>query len=207
MDPEQLIGSLLFGGLSRRGRRNQRHSFSLGRTILSPQGLTILGGLAVAGYEYFKQKQVGSAGAAGGAAGVPGSGTPPPAATTAPGTDRAALAHLLIDAMVGAAKADGVMDPTEREALVARTAEFGAGETEQAYLRDQLEKPSDLESIVSRAVAARAQTDVYSASLLAVTVDTPAERAYLSLLAARLGLDEAAVADCVRRVETALQGS
>jgi uncharacterized membrane protein YebE (DUF533 family) len=45
--------------------------------------------------------------------------------------------------------------------------------------------------------------EIYVASLLAIEVDTPAERAYLSLLAARLGLDEPLVAELHEQVEAA----
>ena len=41
-------------------------------------------------------------------------------------------------------------------------------------------------------------TQLYAASLLAMNPDTPAERAYLDLLAARLGLDKALTAEIER---------
>ena len=47
-------------------------------------------------------------------------------------------------------------------------------------------------------------TEVYAASLLAIDPDHPAEKAYLQMLAARLGLAEDLVQEIHRTAEAAL---
>jgi uncharacterized membrane protein YebE (DUF533 family) len=72
---DRLLSDLIGGGLSvgglggRRYRYRQGHGMgdAFGRTILSPRGLTILGGLAIAAYEHFKgTKSTGATGQPGG---------------------------------------------------------------------------------------------------------------------------------------------
>lgn len=58
-----------------------------------------------------------------------------------------------------------------------------------AFLEAELASPVDIERIVREARTPEVAAEVYAASLLAITPDAPAERAYLDLLAARLGLD------------------
>jgi uncharacterized membrane protein YebE (DUF533 family) len=137
-----------------------------------------------------------SGGVPGGAtAGAPGSATTG-GALTGPGA-----AMLLIEAMVGAAKADGTIDAAERARILDRLAEQGALEAEGAWILALMEKPFDLEGLVARVADDPVLAgQVYAASLVAINMDTAAEQAYLTMLATRLGLSEAVTTDIARRV-------
>ena len=54
-------------------------------------------------------------------------------------------------------------------------------------------RPLDLKALLHEVSSPQMAAEVYAASLLAIEVDTPAERGYLSQLAQGLGLDEGAV--------------
>jgi len=97
-------------------------------------------------------------------------------------------AKLMIRAMIEAAKADGSIDPDERARLSEHLTDLDADQ--QAYVRDLMAAPRDLSGLVA-ATDATLRTQVYSASLMAIRLDSPAERAYLADLAAALDLDTA----------------
>ncbi len=100
-------------------------------------------------------------------------------------------AKLMIRAMIQAAKADGAIDEAERAKILEHLAE--ASEEEMAFVQAELDAPLDVASLAAAATdATRAQ--IYSAALMAISVDTDQEKTYLKSLATALGLDEAAVA-------------
>jgi hypothetical protein len=264
---DRLLSDLIGGGLSAGGLGGKRYRYrsgyglgdAIGRTVMSPQGLTILGGLAIAAYEHFKgTSDAGLAGQPGGPVATgqgtppasPGAwrpGVPPPPGTSdssrseatpppfvppvapgsappgspagagaeAPGGDRAgsaegpadpadeARARLLIIAMVNAAKADGTIDPDERARILGRLAEHGSGEAERAHLEEEMARPLDIDRLVSQVRDPVLAAQVYAASLLAIDPDTPAEKAYLAMLAARLNLDPGVVRELESRLDAA----
>lgn len=57
----------------------------------------------------------------------------------------------------------------------------------------QLDRPVDIDSLVSAAQTPELGAEIYTASLLAIEVDSPAQRACLAMLAARLDLPESLV--------------
>lgn len=71
---------------------------------------------------------------------------------------------------------------------------MGADAEQQRFVMTQMQQPLDTESLVA-ATRGRPElgAQIYSASLLAIEVDTPAERAYLGRLASGLGLDSQVV--------------
>ena len=127
---------------------------------------------------------------------------PPPATTAAPpptgaapqGGGAAAAALVLVRAMIAAAKADGVIDADERGRILGRLEEDSASDEERAFVVAEMDRPLDLDGLLAAVDGPSMAAQVYAASLLAIEVDTPAERMYLQLLAARLGLDAATVA-------------
>jgi uncharacterized membrane protein YebE (DUF533 family) len=106
---------------------------------------------------------------------------------------------LVLRAMINAAKADGTIDPREISSLVGRIRESGAGSDALEFLQQEMAKPMETEALVE---AARGQpelaAELYAASLLAIEVDTPAEKEYLAELASDLGL-EPVVTDSLQR--------
>jgi uncharacterized membrane protein YebE (DUF533 family) len=107
---------------------------------------------------------------------------------------------LLIRAMINAAKADGAVDGGEMSRIMGKLSEDGADDEARDFVMSELQKPLDLESLVRNVKSPELAVQVYGASLLAIEVDTEAERDYLEKLAERLGLD----GETVERVHSSL---
>lgn len=97
-------------------------------------------------------------------------------------------AKLMIRAMIQAAKADGEIDAEERAKILDHLGD--ASEEEIAFVQAELDAPIDIAGLAA-ATGEAAKAQVYSAALMAISVDTDAERQYLAGLAAALGLDAA----------------
>ena len=97
--------------------------------------------------------------------------------------------ELVLRAMINATKADGRIDAREIDRMVAKVRESGANDQGQHYMMTQMEKPMETDELVA-AVRGKPElaAELYAASLLAIEVDTAAEREYLDRLAANLGL-------------------
>jgi uncharacterized membrane protein YebE (DUF533 family) len=104
-------------------------------------------------------------------------------------------AGLIIKAMINAAKADGQIDQSEVQRILSKLEEAGIDQQVRSFVISEMNKPMDTEAIVA---AARGNyqlaAELYAASLLAIEVDTPSERAYLQNFARDLGLEPQAVA-------------
>jgi uncharacterized membrane protein YebE (DUF533 family) len=98
-------------------------------------------------------------------------------------------AMLMIRAMIAAAKADGEIDPQERQRIMGRLEQAGADPEAQAFLRDEMAGPVDVQAIVSAVDSPHTAIEAYAASLFAIDVDTEAEAAYMRQLAQGLGLN------------------
>jgi len=66
---------------------------------------------------------------------------------------------------------------------------------EKAWVFDELSTPLDINAVVARADTPEHAAEIYAASLVAITADTPAEQAYLEALASKLKLDPALVTE------------
>ncbi len=66
---------------------------------------------------------------------------------------------------------------------------------EKAWVFDELSSPLDINAVVARADTPEHATEIYAASLVAITADTASERAYLDALASKLKLDPALVSE------------
>ena len=115
--------------------------------------------------------------------------------------DQRELEHhteLVLKAMINAAKADGQIDEEEIERIVGKLQELEADAEDQRYVLTQMQKPLETEKLIS---AVKGQPElaaqIYAASLMAIEVDTPAERAYLGKLASGLNLTP----EVTRRIE------
>jgi uncharacterized membrane protein YebE (DUF533 family) len=98
-------------------------------------------------------------------------------------------ARAVLIAMITAAKADGHIDPDEQGRIFGEMDRHALDADDKAFLMDALRAPVDVEAVARLAQGPEQASEIYAASLMAVTVDTPQERAYLDHLARRLGLD------------------
>ena len=171
----------LAGGLAS-GMLTSKAGRKFGKKALKVGGIAAVGGLAYAAWNRHRN----------GGAGPLAEASAPEMERFVPGPDRAseadALGLALVKAMVCAAQADGHLDGAERHAIYERVGGLDLSEAEKAELLAQLAEPVDLNSVVASATTPEIAAEIYAASLLAIDVDTVAERSYLSLLAARLGL-------------------
>ncbi len=89
---------------------------------------------------------------------------------------------LLIQAMIAAAKADGAVDATECQRILAML-------EERVWVMSEMAKSLDIDPLVVRAEGLRLALKAYVASLMAIEVDTDEERRYLVDLRDRLRID------------------
>jgi uncharacterized membrane protein YebE (DUF533 family) len=185
-----LAGALAGGLLLGKGGRK------LGKRALEVGGMAALAGLAYRAWQAHQRN---------GAAGEPS--VPKlreagflPDARSAAGDE---LGSALFRAMLAAARSDGRLDLSERQALVAQIEELELSEGERGELYAQLETPISIDDVVASATTPQRAIELYTASRLAIEPDSAAERGYLSLLAARLGLADELVAEVERQTAAA----
>jgi len=104
------------------------------------------------------------------------------------------VATLTVRAMINAAKADGRIDEKESERLVGKLREDGVTDEEQRFVMEEIRKPMDTEGLVRAVRNQQVAAQIYIASLMAIEVDTDAERRYMQELADKLGLSQQVVA-------------
>jgi uncharacterized membrane protein YebE (DUF533 family) len=104
------------------------------------------------------------------------------------------VATLTIRAMINAAKADGRIDEKETERLVGKLREDGITDEEQRFVLEEMRKPMDTDAIVQAVPNEQVAAQIYTASLMAITVDTDAEKRYMQELASKLGLNQQVMA-------------
>ena len=99
-------------------------------------------------------------------------------------------AEIIVKAMINAAKADGRIDDNEIQKIVGKLQEDGLTEEEKELFMTEASKPMDIDAVIASAGGRpEMAAQIYSASLLAIEVDTPAEQQYMQQLAQGLGLD------------------
>ena len=113
-------------------------------------------------------------------------------------------AEIIITAMIDAAKADGQIDADEFQRITSSLKNNGLGQEGMNYVIQKLQGPMETAKIVA-AVKGRPElaAQVYSASLMAIEVDTDAERKYLNKLGKAMGLSS----DIMQRIEQLTAGS
>ncbi len=163
-----------------------------GRGALKYGGVAALGALAYHAWQNHNKNQASEAG--GGQPGAAPEALPEPPADSGfvpqDEAGRDGLAKLLIAAMVTAAKADGTIDAEEQQAMLAHSKALELTPQEQGLLFAEMAKPFDMEPVVQGASSPEIATEVYAASVVAVGTPSPAERAYLTMLAQRLELPD-----------------
>lgn len=201
-------GGAIAGGLagmmmgSKKGRKMAKKAATYG-------GLALVAGLAYKAYSDYQANKSGPVIEGSGGAAQP----VPPAQSQAPAGQVPQISHVpsvpvgsgfeveaqssthegfgatLVSAMIAAAKADGQIDAAEHQAIFEKIEELDLSGDEKVFLFDQLNRPLDIDSLVARAETKEQAVEIYLASLMAIEVDTPSEQAYLTMLAARLGLE------------------
>jgi uncharacterized membrane protein YebE (DUF533 family) len=193
-DAERLLGGLVFGGLRRKS--------GLGSAMQGAAGMAVLG-VAIAAFEHFMKSSP-----------TPSVSSPPPETTYSsppplPGrapipdakpvippplrTSRDQQAILLIRAMISAANADSTISQEERNRILDRMRRVEMTPEEQSFMENELLAPATLDEIAGEIKTPDEARQVYAASLMAIEVDTDAERKYLKTLAQRLGLDDVTI--------------
>jgi uncharacterized membrane protein YebE (DUF533 family) len=202
------LASLVLG--SRKGHRAGHGAFGHAGRI---GGLAMVASLAYQAYQQWQASQ--PARAAGSPAGAAPFGAAPVGAASRPGrtggflpsaeeaaamlhgtrfqpaspADEQAVSRALLTAMIAAAKADGHIDAAEQARIFGEMDRHALDADDKAFLMDALRAPLDVEAVARLARTPEEAAEIYAASLMAIDVDTPQERAYLDHLARRLGLD------------------
>lgn len=101
-------------------------------------------------------------------------------------------ARLMLRAMIGAAKADGVMDREEREAVLEQLNSGGFTDAERDALLADFDRPATPEELGRAVRDPMLAAQVYAAAVFAAGDKAPAERAWLDRLGLALKLDAAA---------------
>lgn len=110
-------------------------------------------------------------------------------------------AGLVLRAMVAAAQADGTIDSEEMARIMGEAGKDGVTEAERQIVMQAMTQPPDPAALAFAVPSREVGAQLYAASLLAITLDTPTEQAYLRELADALGLDE----PTVRELHAALE--
>lgn len=190
-----LAGSVLGNVLTGRGG-------GLGKTTVKYGGLAAIGYVAYQAWQkYQAAKAPGQAGAGGGGMAVPSVQQPAALPASFDLESNASDALRVIQAMIAASKADGMVEASERDRIFAKVNETGLSQGDQDQVLQLLTQPLDLESVVRGVGTPELATEIYAASLLAVSPANRAERAYLDMLAARLGLESSLTMQIEQAVE------
>ena len=199
MNPEIILGHLLQSGL----RTSRRERVGVGFGTKARLGMGALG-LAIAAFEHFSQQSKTSSSSA--TPPIPpraSRAVPPPIPSAEPPAEQASTSlsithdhadtELLIRAMIAAANADRLIDRDEEQRILEAGAENQLTQEDLEYLESEINRPRTMFEIVAGATTRELARQVYTASLLAVSVDTEAERRYLRELASSLHLSPADV--------------
>lgn len=100
----------------------------------------------------------------------------------------AALSRKLVQAMIAAARADGLVSEDERARIDAALADLGLDPPESALILAELEAEPDVRRIAALAADEAEAAQIYAASLLVIQQQSLEEKGYLAMLSAALNL-------------------
>jgi uncharacterized membrane protein YebE (DUF533 family) len=179
-----LVGTLLGGG----------------RGAVGGGLLAVLGSLAVWALQDSRQAPAAAPDAP--AAGASGGYGRPGAAVPQSDEEVERLSRLVLRAMIQAAKADGKIEPGEIERIMGRLDEGGSQEARDFVLAE-LRGPADAAGLAREVRSPVEAAEVYAAALMAIEVDSDAERDFLAQLARETGLRPETVAELHRAMGVA----
>jgi uncharacterized membrane protein YebE (DUF533 family) len=150
-----------------------------GRKILSPAvKIGSLGALGALGYKVYTEWQNRNEQTESGS---------PIANLEGPAVNNRSVA--ILQAMIMAAQADGVIDDEEKKKIAEQIDAAGFSQDVRELLIPELEKPVDLQKLAEAADSSNAAVEMYLASLTVVDIQNADERSYLDRLSAALGID------------------
>ena len=151
--------------------------------------MAILGTLAMSVLKNWQAQQAEASAGASAPAGAPAVSEAEMQQMVSPDT-----AELCLRGMVEAVKSDGEIAPDEIDRILGKIGEGGTTAEEKRFVSEHLRRPPDVRGLVAAIPNREVGAQVYAAALMAISVDTPAEREFLSELASGAGLDHDAVA-------------
>jgi uncharacterized membrane protein YebE (DUF533 family) len=160
---------------------------SLAASAARVGALAMIGGLAYKAVQNYQAGKPLITGAASTEPPPPGSGFEPSAVS-----NDAAIHY--IQAMIAAAHADGRIDPSEHDKIVASLKQAGLGGEAEAFFAKELNSPATVQELAQAVDNPQEAAQLYTAARIAVADKSPAEKAFLSSLAAALKLDPALAA-------------
>jgi uncharacterized membrane protein YebE (DUF533 family) len=175
-----LAGSFL---MSKKGRK-------IGKSALKVGGVAAVGALAYTAYKKYTNKQAG-------VTELPISqnnqllAAPKDSGFLPQSNDTQALQNLeliLVKAMIAASRADGQMDVEESQAIFKQIKSFELTEDDEALLMHQMSQKVNMDELVNAATSTELASEIYVVSVIAINDINEAERNYLTMLSARLGL-------------------
>ncbi len=185
-----LTGGLLSGAIA--GAMTGGKKKGLGSSAVKAGGMAVVAGLAYKAWQQYQAGQRGPGTVTGtlesllGHVGTATAGTAAPPAAASQGDALAVLR-----AMIAAAKADGQVDAAEHQHIFGQINKLSLSAEEKAFLLEEFSRPLDLDAVVASATTPELGLELYAASRLVIAEASPAEGAYLQLLAARLALPPA----------------
>jgi uncharacterized membrane protein YebE (DUF533 family) len=167
-----------------------------GRGAVGGGLMAVLGSLAYSALQRANQQQQTPRGAFTPAAGIEaaGAGSLIAGGSSADQGEIQDTALLMLRAMISAAKADGQIDQGEMDRILSKLSEAGSDPEARDFVLSEMRGPLDLDRLVAGVRTPQQAAQVYAASLLAIDVDTPAEKDYLDRLARTLNLPPQATA-------------
>ena len=99
-----------------------------------------------------------------------------------------AAAHY-IQAMIAAAAADGRIDAAEHDNIIGGLKQAGVDSEAEAFLANELNNPPSVQDLARSITSPQEAVQVYTAARIAVTVNSPAEKQFLTSLAQALNID------------------
>ncbi len=195
----------LAGGLSG-NLLSSKSGRKMGKKALKMGGLAAVGALAYAAFQrYSSGNSAGGGQAAVSQASAPELTPAPEGSAFLPAKEDSAgqevLGLTLVRAMIAAARSDGRLDAQESQAIFQRIESLGLDSESQSMMVAEMGRPVDVDAIVNSATTPEVAAEIYVASLLAIEVDTTAEKSYLAMLAARLNIPPELAAELQRQVE------
>ena len=215
--PGGMMGGLAAGGLLGVLVGNKKVRKSAGKLAGSAVGLAGAAALGAVAFNAYKNWQEGkpagtqletpaappSSHAALGVPSIPAAEARNFDPETNVGKDGQPFQLTLIKAMIAAANADGHIDADEQRTVYEAVQKMQLDAEDKAIVFDILQNPPSLETIVTLSNGLEQASEIYLVSRMAIDPDHPSEKAYLSDLAAKLGLPDGLVLHLEGQMEQA----